>query len=99
MSLLTALRLALSTLLVHKGRSALTGLGIVIGVGAMVALVSAGEGARGKLDARLESAGKNLLIVRPGGRTPSGFIADFRPLTEADAAAVQREAGRFLAGV
>jgi putative ABC transport system permease protein len=99
MSFAAAIRLALATLLVHKGRSALTGLGIVIGAGAMVALVSAGDGARGRLDDRLESAGKNLIIVRPGGRTPSGMVADYRPLTEDDAAAVRREVGPLLVGV
>lgn len=42
MSLLTALRIALKALLVHKGRSALTSLGIVIGTSAVIAMVSAG---------------------------------------------------------
>jgi putative ABC transport system permease protein len=99
MTCFSALRLALTTLLVNKGRSALTGLGIVIGVGAIVALVSAGDGARSKLDDRLESAGKNLLIVRPGGRTSSGMVADFQPLTEGDVAAIRREVGSLLVGV
>jgi putative ABC transport system permease protein len=99
MSIASALRLALATLLLHKGRSALTGLGIVIGVGAMVALVAAGDGARSKLDERLESAGKNLIIIRPGGRTSSGMVADFQPLTEGDVAAIRREVGASLVGV
>jgi putative ABC transport system permease protein len=99
MSTFSALRLALATLLLNKGRSALTGLGIVIGVSALVALVSAGDGARSKLDDRLESAGKNLIIIRPGGRTSSGMVADFQPLTEGDVAALQREVGALLVGV
>ncbi len=99
MSCFSALRLALATLLVNKGRSALTGLGIVIGVSAIVALVSAGDGARSKLDDRLESAGKNLIIIRPGGRTSSGMVADFHPLTEGDVAALQRDVGALLVGV
>jgi putative ABC transport system permease protein len=99
MTFFSALRLALATLLVHKGRSALTGLGIVIGVSAIVALVSAGDGARSKLDDRLESAGKNLIIIRPGGRTSTGMVADFQPLTEADVAALRRDVGSLLVGV
>jgi putative ABC transport system permease protein len=99
MTCFSALRLALATLLVNKGRSALTGLGIVIGVSAIVALVSAGDGARSKLDDRLESAGKNLLIIRPGGRTSTGMVADFQPLTEGDVAAIRREVGSLLVGV
>jgi putative ABC transport system permease protein len=99
MTCFSALRLALATLLVNKGRSALTGLGIVIGVSAIVALVAAGDGARTKLDDRLDSAGKNLLIVRPGGRTSSGMVADFQPLTEGDVAAIRREVGSLLVGV
>jgi ABC-type lipoprotein release transport system permease subunit len=69
MSLLSAIRLAFAALLVHKGRSALTSLGIIIGVAAVIALVSAGDGAWLKLDQRLVSAGKDLIIIRPGGRT------------------------------
>jgi putative ABC transport system permease protein len=99
MTFSSALRLALATLLLNKGRSALTGLGIVIGVSAMVALVAAGDGARSKLDDRLDSAGKNLLIIRPGGRTSSGLVADYQPLTEGDAAALRREVGSLLVGV
>ena len=99
MSCLAALRLALTMLLVNKGRSALTGLGIVIGISAIVALVSAGDGADSKLDGRLESAGKNLIIIRPGGRTSTGMVADFQPLTENDVAAIRREVGAYLIGV
>jgi putative ABC transport system permease protein len=99
MTAFSALRLALATLLLNRGRSALTGLGIVIGVSAIVALVSAGDGARTKLDDRLESAGKNLIIIRPGGRTATGMVAEFQPLTEGDVAALQREVGSLLVGV
>jgi putative ABC transport system permease protein len=98
MGLLSTFRLALASLLVHKGRSALTTLGIVIGISAVVALVSAGNGARGKLDQRLENAGKNLIIVRPGGRTGNGIITDFKPLSADDAEAIQKEVGPLLLG-
>jgi putative ABC transport system permease protein len=100
MSFLTALRQALSSLLVHKGRSALTSLGIVIGIGAVIALVAAGEGARQKLDERLESAGKNLIIIRPGGHGfAPGLSTDFVPLTSKDADAIRKRVGSHLLGV
>src|SRR5579871_1538349 len=99
MSLASAFRLAVSILLTHRGRSALTSLGIVIGISAVVALVSAGDGARRKLDQRLESAGKNLIIIRPGARALSGAAVDYRPLTADDAEAIRKEVGSLLVGV
>jgi putative ABC transport system permease protein len=99
MTFVSALRVALSALLVNKGRSTLTSLGIVIGISAVIAMVSAGSGARKKLDERLESVGKNLILIRPGGRTQHGTVADFVPLTNADAHALAKELGPLLVGV
>src|SRR5438105_10086996 len=100
MNFLAALRQALSALLVHKCRSALTSLGIVIGIAAVIALVAAGEGARQKLDERLASAGKNLIIIRPGGQSLApGVTTDFVPLTSKDADAIRKHAAAWLVGV
>src|SRR5207244_3568040 len=99
MSLLSALRVALEALLVNKGRSALTSLGIVIGISAVIAMVSAGSGARSKLDERLESVGKNLILIRPGARTQQGTIADFVALTSDDTTAIRKQVGPLLLGV
>src|SRR5437764_12962572 len=100
MSLFVALRQALGALLVHKGRTALTSLGIVIGIGAVIALVAAGEGARQKLDERLASAGKDLIIIRPGGHSIGpGLTADIASLTSRDADAIRKQAGALLVGV
>src|SRR3989442_11774411 len=99
MSFLSAIRVALSALLVNKGRSFLTSLGIVIGISAVIAMVSAGSGAHYKLDERLESVGKNLILIRPGSRTGGGITADYTPLTSEDAAAIRKRAGAFLTGV
>jgi putative ABC transport system permease protein len=98
MSLLSAIRVALQALLVNKGRSTLTSLGIVIGIGAVIAMVSAGSGARQKLDERLETVGKNLILVRAGARTQQGLVADFVPLTRDDAQAIRKEVGSLLVG-
>jgi len=100
MSLLAAFRHALAALLVHKGRTALTSLGIVIGIGAVIALVAAGEGARQKLDERLASAGNDLIIIRPGGHSlGAGLTSDNAPLTSKDADAIRKVVGPLLLGV
>jgi putative ABC transport system permease protein len=99
MSFLSAIRVALSALLVNKGRSALTSLGIVIGISAVIAMVAAGSGARRKLDERLESIGKNMILIRAGGRSNSGTVTDFHGLTNADAAAIRKQLGTLLVGV
>src|SRR5205823_9322337 len=99
MSFFSAIRVALAALLVNKGRSILTSLGIVIGISAVISMVSAGDGARYKLDERLETVGKNLILIQPGGRTQQGMMADFVPLTRQDAAAIRKQVGPLLVGV
>ena len=96
MSLLAAIRVAWNALLIKKGQSALTTLGIVIGISAVIAMMSAGAGARFKLELSLESIGKNLIIVQPGGRTNQGNLGSFVPLTGADVAAIRRHAGPWI---
>jgi putative ABC transport system permease protein len=101
MSFLSAIRVALGALLVNKGRSMLTSLGIVIGIGAVIAMVAAGSGARSMLDDRLESVGKNLIIVKPGARsqTGTGVTVDSTPLTADDAAAIRKGVRSWVVGV
>ena len=72
MTLLDAIRSALDALRLHKLRSALTMLGIVIGVAAVIAMVAVGGGAREQVVAQIRSLGANLLIVMPGNITLSG---------------------------
>jgi len=100
MSFFSAIRVALSALLVNKGRSFLTSLGIVIGISAVIAMVSAGSGARYKLEDRLDSVGKNLILIRPGSRSQQGITgSDFEPLTRDDADAIRKRVGHLLVGV
>ena len=99
MGLLAAIRVAVDALLVNRGRSVLTSLGIVIGISAVIAMVSAGGGAREKLDERLENVGKNLILIRGGARTQQGALADFVPLTRPDAAALRKRFGHEVVGV
>src|SRR5438093_4828420 len=90
MGFFSAIRMALAALIVHKGRSILTSLGIVIGTGAVIAMVSAAGGARQKLDERLDNVGKNLILVRAGARSTNGTLTDLKPITNEDANLLRR---------
>mgnify|MGYP000849547171 CR=1 FL=1 len=86
--------IALQGLAANKLRSLLTMLGIIIGVGAVIAMVSIGAGARAKVSAQIASLGSNLLVVSPGAVAPNGMrlsAGSTTTLTMADAKAVERE--------
>jgi putative ABC transport system permease protein len=89
MNLSSALGVALDALVVNKGRSALTSLGIVIGISAVIAMVTAGSGARAKLDERLDSFGKNIILIQPGSRTAAGVMSQITPIAPADVQALR----------
>ncbi|GAA1682755.1 ABC transporter permease [Fodinicola feengrottensis] len=72
MSLFEALRLALRRLSVNKLRTALTALGVIIGVAAVVALLGVGDGARTQLTQGVASLGTNLVSVQAGAATTGG---------------------------
>lgn len=55
-----------SALLVNKARSGLTVLGIIIGIGSVIAMVAIGQGAQGTIESSIQSLGSNLIIVMPG---------------------------------
>jgi putative ABC transport system permease protein len=85
---------ALDALRLHKLRSALTMLGIVIGVAAVIAMVAVGGGAREQVVAQIRSLGANLLVVMPGSISKSGVglgSGTASSLTDEDAAAAVRE--------
>ena len=71
--LLASLRIALRALMVNKMRSALTMLGIIIGVGAVVAMIAVGSGAKQRISEQIASMGSNLLIVLSGSSTSGGL--------------------------
>ena len=90
--LLATLIMALREIARNTMRSLLTILGVVIGVGAVIALVTIGDGATQKVTASLESLGNNLLMIspHPDGRFVNTSNAS-KPFTESDAAAIARE--------
>ncbi len=61
-----------SALTVNKVRSSLTMLGIIIGIGSVIALISIGQGAAGSIQANIQSIGSNLIIVTPGAPRGAG---------------------------
>jgi putative ABC transport system permease protein len=96
------LQTALQSLLANKLRTALSLLGILIGVGAVVALLAAGQGVRDYIQRQVEAIGPNVLFVFPGGFSQSGLTRAaaqqsglMRPaLTLGDAQALQDPPGR-----
>jgi macrolide transport system ATP-binding/permease protein len=79
----------------NKLRSALTMLGIFIGVAALITMVAVGQGANAAVIAQIESLGANLLVVLPGVTTTSGVRAGFgsaSTLRVTDAQAIAKEA-------
>src|SRR6516162_6426103 len=99
MSFVSAIRVALNALLVNKGRSTLTSLGIVIGISAVIVMVSGRCAGYKLLHDRLQSVGKNLILIRPGSRTQQGIQVDFTRLKSEDAAAIRKQVGPLLLGV
>ena len=91
---LMTLRIALRALGRNKLRSFLTMLGIIIGVGAVIAMVAIGEGAKKRVQEQIASLGTNLLVVLPGtmtlggARTGSGGV---QTLVDSDAKAIMDE--------
>jgi len=78
----------------NKSRTALTILGIVIGIGSVIAMVSIGQGAQGSIENSIQSIGSNLLIVYPGaargvGSQISSGRGSAQSLVMADATAIK----------
>jgi putative ABC transport system permease protein len=94
MTPLRMLQVALGALLRNKMRSFLTVLGVVIGVGAVIAMVSIGEGAKARVAQSFESIGTNMLVVRSGSSQRGGVrggAGSRWTLTWDDLEAIRRE--------
>jgi putative ABC transport system permease protein len=94
MNITSSIRIALRALRVNKLRSSLTMLGIIIGVGAVIIMISIGGGAQARVEEQIKSLGSNLIIVLPGSVTSGGArmgAGSRSSLTEDDAYAIQRE--------
>ena len=97
MKLADVLRLALGSVTAHRLRSALTVLGIVIGIGSVVLLTSLGEGTRQSILSEFSQFGTNFLVVTSGKIETHGIGAaaggTTRPLTVQDAEALRAVPG------
>ena len=94
MKVWAAVRMALASLRVNKLRTALTMLGIVIGVAAVIAMVSVGAGAQARIAEQIRSMGSNLVVVFPGAQTSGGIrwgLGSQQTLSEEDARAIALE--------
>ena len=75
-------------------RSVLTALGIIIGVGAVIAMTGVGNGAKSQVEAQIASLGQNVVLVFSGGTSPNGLRTGWGgagTLKIADAEAIERE--------
>ncbi|MGZ8426194.1 MAG: ABC transporter permease [Candidatus Binatia bacterium] len=87
-------RIALRALARNKLRAFLTMLGIIIGVGAVIAMVAIGEGAKSTIRSQISALGTNVLIVLPGSNVQGGVRAgtgNVNTLVDSDARAIARE--------
>ncbi len=90
----STIKISLRALRVNKMRSALTMLGIIIGVAAVITMLAVGKGASNKISDQIATVGSNLIIVIPGSTTTGGIrlgSGAFQNLTRADADAIKNE--------
>jgi putative ABC transport system permease protein len=86
--LMSSVRIAFQALTMNKVRSALTMLGIVIGVASVIATVAIGSGATERIQNQIASIGSNIIIITPGSTSSSGVrlgTGNAVTLSEADA--------------
>src|SRR5580693_6959329 len=90
------IRVALRAILRNKLRAFLTTLGIVIGVGAVIAMMAIGAGAKQRVEEAFAAMGTNVLIVLPGSTSSSGVHGGFGSLptlTWEDVTAIRTDVG------
>src|SRR5690606_4470852 len=95
----STVKISIRALRVNKMRSALTMLGIIIGVGAVITMLAVGKGASHKISEQIATVGSNLIMVMPGSTTSSGIrlgSGSFQNLTRADADAIKNECSSVL---
>jgi putative ABC transport system permease protein len=99
MRVINTIKVALRALRRNKMRSILTALGIIIGVGAVIAMVSIGNGAKAQVEAQVASLGENVITVFPGSFTAGGMRGGWgsmSTLTIEDAEGIAREVANVL---
>src|SRR6185295_3862508 len=100
MNLIATFKLALTALSRNKMRSILTMLGIIIGVGAVIAMVGIGQGASAQIRSQISQLGNNMLYVSAGSSNTGGMrggSGSGRTLTADDIEAIETEIPAVLA--
>ena len=92
------LQVAIAAIWANKLRSFLTMLGIIIGIAAVITMVSLGEGAQRQVESRLQSLGTNILTVRPGQQFFGGLDRGDNEITAKNAEALRLNR-RYIAAV
>ncbi|MGH9441099.1 MAG: ABC transporter permease [Thermoanaerobaculia bacterium] len=87
------LKVGMQAIFRNKLRSALTMLGIIIGVGCVIAMIAIGAGASESIQSQIESLGSNFIMIFPGASTQGGahLFSDQSMLTEDDANAIKAD--------
>ncbi len=101
MNFLATVAIALKALRVNKLRSALTMLGIIIGVAAVIVMIAVGSGARAQVEAQIKSLGANLIMIFSASSTFTGAraaVGATHTISEDDAYAIARELPEYLVG-
>ncbi len=102
MKIYDSFRSALQSLVTNKLRSALTMLGVIIGVASVIAMVAVGNGASAQVQATILSLGSNLITVQPANLSDQGLKgagAQAQNLTEADMRSLQDQLGTSIKAV
>lgn len=91
-----------SALTANKVRTALTMLGIIIGISSVIALVAVGQGAQGAIQSNIQALGSNLLVISPGAQRGPGYQVSTgrgasHTLTPDDATAIGQEVQNIAA--
>jgi putative ABC transport system permease protein len=101
MNVFNLIRIALNALRRNKLRAFLTMLGIIIGVGAVIAMVAIGQGSKKSIQDQLSSMGSNMITIRPNSNVTAGARLDatsVQTLTIDDIKAIQKQA-QYISGV
>src|SRR5438045_6254952 len=102
MKIYDSFRSALQSLVTNKLRSALTMLGVIIGVASVIAMVAVGNGPSAQVQATILSLGSNLITVTPANLSDQGLKgagAQSQNLTEADMRALQDQLGGSIKAI
>jgi putative ABC transport system permease protein len=97
--LLSTFRIALRALRTNSMRSALTMLGIIIGVGAVIAMIGVGKGAQTRVEEQVRSLGSNVMVLWPASTNTGGVrsgVGGIQTMTEDDAIAIANEVPEVL---